>query len=436
MDITTASAIVFPVLFGLLALGVPIAFSLGIAGVLGITLIKAWSTAASFLGMTPFSATANWAWTIVPLFILMGNLAYHTGVVGQAYDAVLKWTGRLPGSLAVATSIGCGAMAGVTGSSVAVAATFGKIAIPPMLERGYDKRLATGVVAASGTFGILIPPSIILVIYGMFAEQSIGRLLLAGIIPGAITVTLYVAFTLLLARARPHMAPALPEAVPWKERFRALLGMWQIAALFLIVIGGIYAGIFTAIEAAAWGAFVALVLLLIKARKQSWAPLKAALMDAAQTTSMIFAVVIGAILFSLFIIVGRVPYYMSEFLVGLNVPSFVLIGLIILMYIVMGMFLEAMSIIMITVPIIAPLMIALGYDLIWFGVIIVKVIEIGMVTPPVGLNCFVIKAVTPEVSLEDIFWGACWYIPMDLIVIALLFAFPAIATIIPDMAMG
>lgn len=418
------------VLFLLLAFGVPIAWSLGIAGFLGLLALWPIDVALSSLFQLAWGKAGSYSLCVIPMFIFMGVLAFEAGVAANVYEVGFKWFGRLPGGLAITTVFACASFAAVTGSSIAAAATIGKVAIPEMRRYGYDTKLAVGSVAASGTLGVLIPPSIILVVYGILTELSIGKLLIAGILPGLLSALIYMGMIVIRVKLNPSLgAPARPFS--WGERLRCLSKMFGVLFIFVIVIGGIYLGITTPTESGALGCLLAAILLLIKAKDRGKAFLRA-IWETVNTIGMIFAIIIGVTFFVAFISLSRIPTIAAGFLVALPLPNLAILLLLLLLFIPLGMFLDPLGIIFITMPIVFPAILALGYDGIWFGIIVTKLIEVGLITPPVGLNVFVIKGVAPDVELEDIYRGITWFLVMDILTIAILVAFPQISLWLPS----
>jgi C4-dicarboxylate transporter DctM subunit len=417
----------------LLLLGVPVAFALGVTGLLGITVLRGAGITEAFLLFVPFSTIASWSLVLVPLFIAMGNFAGKAGISSRAFDIAYKLIGNIRGGLALAAILACAVFAAVTGSGAATVTTIGKVSIPEMLKRRYSPRLATGCVASAAFLGIEIPPSIPLVIYGFIAEQSIGKLFVASIFPGIITATLFILGTYLIARKWPMLGPPSGIKVPVREKVVASFGLWEIGFLFTIVIGGIYLGILTATEAATFGALTALIMLLVRIRKGHREAVSEAMKDAANVSCSIFIIFLGAMFFNIFLIQAGVPTYVGNLIASSSYSRLILMILILVFYVPLGMFLDPMSIQVVTVPIFLPIVVSLGYDPIWFGVIVVQMIELSLITPPVGLNCFIVKGISPpEVSLADVFIGTAPYFILECIVICLLVMFPDIALWLPS----
>ncbi|MFC1912683.1 TRAP transporter large permease [Chloroflexota bacterium] len=436
MDLGVLAAIVAVcLLFVFLMTGVPIAFSLGTAGVIGIFLVAGGTSAWVFLSKAPFAYVASWVFIIVPMFILMGNLAFSAGIGKDAYSIGYKWLGRVPGGLALATIAGCAGFAATCGSSVATAATVGKVAIPEMRRYKYDLKLAFGSVGAGGTFGVMIPPSGILVIYGILAEQSIGRLLMAGLLPGILSAILYFIVILVWVKLKPNIAPKPDISFTWKERLISLKGATGVIVLFLIVMGGIYTGFFTPTEASAVGAVAAFIILLIRSKRHI-PDIRGAFGDGARTTSMIFTIMIGGGIFGALVALSQIPQSLSNALITLNLPPIALLILILIPYVPLGMLLDPVSALVLTIPIILPFVQAAGFDGIWFGILVTKLIEVSMVTPPVGMNLFILKGLWPEIGIDTVIKGCLPFLVMDFITLGILIAFPSIALFLPNMMMG
>lgn len=420
----------------LIAIRVHIAFSLAFVGLGGYFYIMGWKPTAGLLGLVPYSFIASFILTTVPLFLLMGYFTHHSGMTRNIYQTARLWLSRLPGGMAIASVAGCAVFAAACGSSLATAAMMGRIAIPEMIRYNYDKRLATGCVAAAGTLGSLIPPSILLILYGVMTETSIGPLLIAGFIPGILSAIIYMGMILVRATADKSIGPVVPERITWGQRFSSLKGTWGIPTLFLLVIGGIYLGFFTPTEAGGVGAFGAFLIALL-GRNLNWSNFGSSLSDTVRSTSQIFAIAMGAAIFTKFMGISELPRVICEAIVASKIPPIAFISGISLVYIFLGMFLDPIGVMLLTLPIIYPVVEGLGYSLIWFGIIVIKYLEIGLITPPVGLNVYVIKGVVGnEVPLEDIFRGITWFLLMDILTLAILIAFPGITLFLPDKMMG
>jgi C4-dicarboxylate transporter, DctM subunit len=422
--------VILGLLFVLLAGGMPLGFAMGLSGFLGMLLLIDVDAALALLGQTAYETGLAYNLSVIPLFVLMGYIAGKAGLNQSLYRACNAWLGHRRGGLALATIGACGAFAAICGSSLATAATMAQIALPEMRKYKYDDRLATGAVAAGGTIGILIPPSVVMVIYGLLTETSISALFLAGFVPGILTVIGFMAAISVMTRLDPKLGPPAPRT-PMPERIRALGSIWGTAALFLVVIGGLYVGWFSPTEAASVGTCGAFVLGLVN-RKTPRELLSASLIDTVKTTAMIFTVLIGAILFNNFLILASVPTLVSDWISGLPLGKTAILLVIILMYFVLGCLLDTLAMILLTIPIVFPIVKALGYDPVWFGIIVVMVVELGLITPPIGMNVFVIKGMAKDVPLETIFRGVTPFIVAQIILILALIAFPGIALWLPS----
>jgi C4-dicarboxylate transporter DctM subunit len=430
MDPTLLSLLILALLFVLLAAGMPIGFAMALAAFLGTLLLIDGQAALALLGQTAYETALTYNLSVVPMFVLMGYLAGGAGLSEALYRACNAWLGHRRGGLALATIGGCGAFAAICGSSLATAATMAQIALPEMRRYGYDDRLATGAVAAGGTIGILIPPSIIRVIYGLLTETSISRLFMAGIVPGLLTVAGFMVAIATMTRINPRLGPPAAIVSLW-EKLAALRSVWGPVALFLLVIGGLYFGVFSPTEAASMGAVGALLLGILN-RGFKAATLARALLDTVKTTAMIFTILIGAILFNNFLILASVPTLVADWLGGLPLGRTAILLVIIAMYLVLGCLLDSLAMILLTIPIVFPIIKTLGYDPVWFGVIIVMVVELGLITPPIGMNVFVIKGIARDVPLETIFRGVTPFIVAQTVLIVLLIAFPGLALWLPS----
>eukprot|EP00163_Fabomonas_tropica_P023186 TRINITY_DN40491_c0_g1_i1.p1 TRINITY_DN40491_c0_g1~~TRINITY_DN40491_c0_g1_i1.p1 ORF type:complete len:423 (-),score=41.59 TRINITY_DN40491_c0_g1_i1:34-1251(-) len=388
--------------------------------------------ANSFLGELPYSSTAEYTFVTIPMFLLMGYIATEAGFTKDLYYTARVWLGRVPGGLAVASSVGCALFAAISGSSLATAAAMGRMAVPEMLARGYDKGLATGVVAASGTLGSLIPPSILMILYAVFTDQSIATMFVAGVIPGLLSLLVYVCMMMIRAKINPNLAPPAEKST-WQEKFGSLRNTWAMLLLLITVVSGLYTGIFTPSEAGAIGAAVAFLISLFS-RRINRDKTSSALLETLKSTSMLFAAVIGAYMVTSFTALTGIAAELTTWAGSFDVHPIVVIASLSLLYIFLGTFMGSIEIMLLTLPIVIPIVKGLEYDLIWFGIIMIKYLEIGLVSPPVGINCFILKSVVnDDVRLSQIFRGVSWFIVMDIITIALLVAFPEIVTFLPNL---
>lgn len=434
MDPTLIGVLGLVLFLVLLVLGVHVGVAMFAAGVVGAMVILGFQAGLMQIGTAPFRVGSTYGYAAVPLFLLMGSFTIYGEIAEDAYRALYTWVSRLPGALAVATTLACGAFGAASGSSVASAAIFTKASLPEMLKYKYDTTLAVGCVAAAGTFATMIPPSILLILYGIFTETSIAKLFLAGILPGLFTVVVYAVSIVFRVRRNPQLAPVAEERVfSWKDRVSSFPMMWPIALLATIVIGGIYLGWFTPTEAGAAGAAAAFVIVLAR-RGPRGSHLGSVLRDTAHTTAQIFIIIIGAIVLSRFLAVSQIPVELASLLEGLPVPPVVILMGFLAMYFFLGMVVSATGMLAITLPIVAPILAGLGYDLIWFGIIAIKMCEIAVVTPPVGLNVYIVKGAAGEqATLEQIFAGIWPFILCDFVVLIFLIAFPQIALFLPNL---
>ncbi|MFC1971378.1 TRAP transporter large permease [Chloroflexota bacterium] len=415
-------------------IGVPIAFVLAMVASGGIVYIAGWDSLLYSLGSYPFGRVTAFTMVVIPLFVLMGELTVASGTAEDAYNLAERWLGRLRGGLVIASLGAQGLIAACTGSGVTGTVAMGKIAVPEMRKRGYDEGLAVGAVAAGGTVGVLIPPSLGLVVYGVATNTSIGDLFIAGIIPGIISVFIYQMMVFIRCWFNPKLAP-LADKYNWNERLIGLVKGWGIVAMFTTVMVGLYGGFITPMEVGAVASLIGIVLWIISKRRgrASWAGLKGAFWNTAKLCGMIFALLIGGGLFSLFVVMsGSIPP-ITEFFVNLPFPRFVTALILCLMYIPMGMFLDGMSMTLLTAPIVFPIIVyGLGYSPVWFGIVQIKLHELGAITPPVAINLFVAKGLFPDIKIETIIRGTLWFMAMDIITFVFLFAFPAITTWLPS----
>ncbi|SFI14427.1 TRAP transporter large permease [Albimonas pacifica] len=417
-------------LFALMALRTPVAFAMLFVGFFGMWALEGERAATALILTESYSAVSGYTLVVVPMFVLLGNVASAAGFSRGLYDAANAWVGRFRGGLASASVIGCAAFSAVSGSSVATAVTLGKVALPEMRRLGYGDGLATGAVAAGGTLGFLIPPSTGFVLYAILTEESIGRLFMAGILPGLLMSALFIAAVWLVVLRRPEIGPR-GEAASFAERLRLLARAAPLLAIIVISIGGIYIGAFTPVEASGIGA-VLVIALAFASRAMSGAAFRAALLDTLKTSAMLYMIVIGANVLNPFLAVTRIPATLGEGLGGLGLGPYGMLAVIILAYVVMGMFMDGLSMLVISIPIVYPMIVGAGFDPIWFGVVAVIVIEMGMITPPVGLNVFVVRGVAGDVPLTTIFRGIMPFLAAMLLTLLLIIAFPDIALLIPN----
>ena len=434
MDLTVIAIIALMALFMLLFLGMPVGFGMALIGFCGAFYVVGMSGALSILKTFPYQYSASYTMVVIPLFVLMGEVAFRARLSRDLYFGMNKILGGIPGSLAMATVGGCAGFAAISGSSLATAATMGSVALAEMRKFRYNPKLATGCVAAGGSIGILIPPSVVLVLYAVMTEESIGRLFMAGFFPGILEANLYMLTIFIMTRFRPDWAPPGPK-VTWGERFSGFKTIWVAGCLFLVVIGGIYVGIFTPTESAAVGALGAFFIMVVRglANRQT---VMESLFSAGRTTGMIFAILIGAMLLNFFLGITKVPMALATFVGGLKVPPLAIIFAILFIYLLLGCIMDSLPMILLTVPIFFPLILEMGFDPIWFGILMVRVVEIGLITPPIGLNVFVISGVAQDVPLYDIFRGIVPFLGADIVCISLLVLFPQISLFLPNTMLG
>ncbi len=429
----TTGVIVLSLLLVWMALGAHIGVALGLAGFIGIYLSVGPDAAFAQIAAVPFGTINSFSLAVIPLFILMGSFATVSGITTELFRMAYVWIGGLRGGLAMATVMSSAAFGAASGSTIVNAAVFTKMAMPEMARFGYDIRLNAGCIAAAGTLAALIPPSILMVIYAVITEQSIGKLLIAGIVPGILTAFIYCGGIYILARVRPDLAPLANLKFSWAERWQSLQGVWGIMILFVLVVGGIYGGYFPATYAGAVGAFGAFVIALSK-RRLGWGSLVEVLKEAAVTTSVIFIIVVGGMLFARFLTYSGLVTTISSAMIGLGVGKYTyLLGFVVL-FTILGCFIEPIAIMVMTLPIMFPVMMQAGFDPIWLGVVAVKLAEIGVLTPPVGLNVFVVKSSSPiPVTLGQAFAGVTPFILLDFLSLGLYVAFPGMITWLPNL---
>ena len=408
---------------------VPIGVSLALVGVGGYAAIDGWKTALAVVASVPFELASAYSLSVVPLFILMGAIASRAGMSRELFDAANAVFSGFRGALANATIGGCAAFGAICGSSIATAATFSKVAIPEMRRHGYSDVVVAGCVAAAGTLGILIPPSVILAVYSLVAEQSLAKLFAAALIPGILLAVLYVIAVLIQARIRPEWTPLVPS-MPMRERLRAARGMWKLVVLFFFAVVGIYLGWFSPTEGAAVSAFAAM-LIGFGTRTLSLRGLSEAMLESVFSTAMLFFIVVGAFIFSRFIVLTRLPNELAVWVEAMKLAPLSIVLAVIVLYVVLGTALEEVSTILITVPVILPLMTSIGYDGIWFGIFVTVMATIGLISPPVGLTVFVIQAQNPDIPASKIYRGTLPFLVADFVLVALLIAFPGLALWLP-----
>jgi tripartite ATP-independent transporter DctM subunit len=420
----------FVALFVLMLLRVPVGMAMGLVGVSGFAYLVNGEAALKIIGHTSMRTVTDYTFGVIPMFLLMGAFVTHSGMSKELFRAANTFLGHRRGGLGIATIAACGGFAAISGSSVATAATFSAVAYPEMRRYGYPQSFAVGVIAAGGTLGAMLPPSTVLAVYGIITEQDIGKLFIAGIGPGILAASMYMMTVALIGWARPGYLPAGPRS-PWKERLIALRDIWAMLLLFVFVIGGLYGGLFTPTEAGGVGACGALIIGVLRGRLD-WLSIRRSLLQATRTAAAVFTVLIGALLFGYFLTVTQTPQNVTAFLAGLGIGRYGVLALIMVMYVVLGCLMDALAMIILTVPIIFPVIKELGFDPIWFGVIIVMTVELGLIHPPVGMITFVIKSVVQDVTFATIFKGVLPFIVTDIIRLVILIAFPIIALWLPS----
>jgi C4-dicarboxylate transporter DctM subunit len=417
----------------IILMGVHVAFGLILVGFIGLALIIGTGPALSSLAVIAFNKANSYDFAVVPLFLLMSAFVSRSGIGKEAYDTARAWVGHLKGGLAMATTVACGLFAACCGSSLASAIAMGQMAYPEMKRYRYDAKLAVGTIAAGGTLGILIPPSIGFIVIGILTELSIGKLFIAGIIPGILEVVFYVGAIYIMCKSNPYLGPALPRTT-FSQKIMSLKLTWPILLLFLLVIGGIYGGVFTPTEAGGIGAFGALVVSLIR-RQLNGSGFVQALLEGAKMSAMMLALIIGAFIFNQFLAVTRIPFITSEYVVSLSLSKYAILFLVIVVYILLGMIFDIFAILVLTIPIIYPTIIALGFNPIWYAVIMVRIIEIGLITPPFGINLFGLAG-TVDAPISVMYRGIMPFLMADFLHVALLIAVPSLATFLPEVMLG
>jgi C4-dicarboxylate transporter DctM subunit len=428
---TDAVAVIgFLVLFALMLLRVPVGMAMGLVGVTGFGYIVGGGPTLKMIGQTSMRTVTDYTFGVIPMFLLMGAFVTVSGMSRELFRAANTWLGHLRGGLGFATILACGGFAAISGSSVATAATFSTVAYPEMRRYNYPQSFACGVVAAGGSLGAMLPPSTVLAVYGIITEQDIGKLFVAGILPGLLAICMYITTIVIMGLVRPGFLPSGKRA-SWKERLESVREVWAPLLLFVFVIGGLYGGWFTPTEAGGMGAAGAFIIGVLRGRL-SRKDIRASLLQATRTAAAVFTVLIGALLFGYFLTVTQTPQKITMFLTGLGLGRYGVLALIMLMYLLLGCLMDALAMVILTVPVMFPVILSLGFDPIWFGVIIVMTVELGLIHPPVGMIVFVIKSVVHDVDFLTIFKGVLPFIVTDLIRLTILIAFPMIALYLPS----
>jgi C4-dicarboxylate transporter DctM subunit len=420
----------FLAIFVLALLRVPLAFGMGLVGIVGIGLTRSWGAALASTAQVVHETGFAYTLSVIPLFILMGNFVARAGLAHELFHAAYVFIGHLRGGLAHATIAACAGFGAICGSSIATAATMSKVAYPSMKKLGYSDSLSTGVIAAGGTLGIMIPPSTIMVIYGIVTETNIGKLFAAGVIPGLLTALLLMTAVVIVTSRDPEHAPA-GEKFSWAERWKALRGIWGVLLLVLVVLGGIYGGFFTATEGAGIGASGAF-LFAVARRALTVRSTLGVLVESARTTAMLFTLLIAATIFANFVNFTSMPGDLKEWITHLGLSPVMIVGAMMVIYVLLGTVMEELTMVLLTIPLFFPIVVALGFDPVWFGVLIVMVIQIGLVSPPVGMNLFVINTLLPKVGLGNIFRGVWPFVVVQMITLGILLAFPALSLWLPS----
>ncbi len=431
MSPTTVGILGLAALFVLIFSRMPVGFVMALVGLAGFGYLVSFGAAVNMMAKDLFDVFGSYNLTVMPLFILMGQIAFHAGISARLFNVAYRFMGHWPGGMAIATIGACAGFSAICGSTNATAATMAAVTLPEMKKYGYHDKLATGVVAAGGSLGILVPPSVIFIIYGVMTEQSIGKLFMAGILPGVLLTGLFILTVVIWSRLQPDLAPRGQRAT-FREKMASLSGLVETLILFLMVMGGLFVGLFTPTEAGAVGAFGTLLIALVR-RNLSRAGFVQALFETTRISCMILVIVAGATIFGHFLAITRIPFDIAAWVTGFDLPPYAIMGLIILVYLVGGCFIDALALIMLTVPIFYPVVTTLGYDPVWFGVVIVMVTQIGVLTPPVGVNVYVVSSVADGVPLETIFKGVLPLLAALLVATLLLIPFPQMALFLPGL---
>ncbi len=415
----------------LFLLRVPVAFAMTFIGVAGFAYLAGPEPALGLLAQDIFETFSSYPLSVIPMFILMGSFAFAAGISQRLYHTTYSWVGQLRGGLTIATVLACSGFAAICGSTAATAATMGKIALPEMKKYGYDDMLATGTIAAAGTLGILIPPSTILIVYGILTEESIGKLFVAGLLPGAMLSLLFMGVVTIICARNPALGPA-GSPTTWKEKLKATKGIIEAVILFVLTIGGLFLGWFSPTQAGAIGAGGALLIGLFR-KQLTWKSFVESGKDGLRTSCMVLFIITGATVFGHFMAITTIPFVLADWVASLPIPTMAIMGIIICIYFIGGFFMDSMALVVVTIPIFFPLVMKLGFDPIWFGVIIVLIAEMGVITPPVGVNVFIIKGIAPDIPLEVIFKGILPFLAALILFTATLLVFPQIATYLPSL---
>jgi C4-dicarboxylate transporter DctM subunit len=431
MSPTSIAVIGIVVLVVIFLLRMPVAVAMGVVGFVGFAIASSWDGALRIVAKDLWATFSSYSLSVAPMFVLMGTIAYYSGISGRLFDAAQVWLGRAPGGLALASIAACAGFGAMCGSTTAAAAAMGKVTLPEMKRFGYDDALRTGCLASAGSLAIMIPPSTVLIIYGVMTEQSIGKLFIAGILPGILLALLFMATVLVLVGRNPFLAPRGPRT-SWRQKIKGLLGIIEMLILFALVMGGLFVGWFTPTEAGAIGAFGALFIALVR-RKLTWKTMWLSLMETTRITAMVFLIIACATIFGHFMAITRAPFALSAWIGSLPVPPIVVMLLIMGIYLIGGCFMDSLALVTLTIPILYPIVTQIGYDPIWFGVMIILAAEMGVITPPVGVNVYVIKGVAPDVPMHTVFRGIWPFLGAEIACTAILLVVPQIALVLPNL---
>jgi len=432
MDPITAGVVgTLLLLVAIFFLRIPVAFAMGIIGFLGFAYVLNWDAATGMLGTELWNVFSKYGLTVIPLFILMGQICFYSGVNERLYKSAYAWMGEIRGGLGMTTILACAGFAAICGSNSATAATMSTVALPQMKKFNYHPVLSAGTVAAGATLGVVIPPSVVLIIIGLQTSQSIAKLFMGGMVPGLLLTALFMGTVWYLCKLHPQWGPAGPKTT-WAEKFRSLPGSIEMVIIFFLVMGGLFMGLFTPTEAGSAGAALALIISVVS-RKLSFKGFCLAVNDSLRISCMIMVIMLGAVIFGRFLAVTRLPFEAAEFVAGLPIPPMVIILVICLIYVVGGMVMDALALLLVTIPIFFPVVTAMGYDPLWFGVLITIVTTLGAITPPVGVNLFIVASMTHDVSMAGVFKGATYFLAAYVLCVALLMAFPGLVTALPGL---
>lgn len=434
MSLTILAVTGLAIMIVCILMGMNVGMSMLVIGFAGLCAVKGWRGALGILRQVPVTQAATYSFTVIPMFVLMGNAAFKSGVSDGLFNAADKWLSRVPGNYACSSVVASAIFGAICGSTVATTATIGTVALPKMKQAGYADKLAAGAICVGGGIGIMIPPSTPMIVYGVATENSVGKLFAAGVFPGILMTAIICLQIVLMIRLDPTLAPAGYKC-PWKERFIALKGLVGIVILFGIVLGGMFAGFFTVNEAAAVGAVCAILMMVVK-RTFTFKNFKAIVIDTVSSTGMVFMLMIGATVFGSFLTVTKLPAALADWVSALEVSRYVILALIVLAYFFLGMIMDALPMILLTIPIFYPIISGLGFDTIWFGIILILVVDLGVITPPVGINCYIMAGMAKDIPLTTIFRGAVPFVVALLLTIVLVTVFPGIATWLPSVVHG